>query len=428
MASITNQPNGRKTIQFIGADGKRRSIRLGQVSLAQAEAVKIKVEDLAAAALTGHAPRRETSVWLAGLDDGLRDRIAAAGLCQKRARALLGPFIDDYATGRTDVKKGTRVVFDRVRGYLVEYFGESKPIRDITPGDADAWRRNLLDRKLSDNTVRRACGIAKQFFRAAMRLRILEENPFQSLPCVVGSNPERLYFVSRDEASKVLSACPDDQWRLLFALARYGGLRVPSEALGLRWGDIDWENGCITVKSPKTERHEGHECRKVPIFPELLPYLRDSFESAAEGTEYCITRYRNTAVNLRTQLLRIIRRAGLTPWPKLWQNLRSTRETELADRFPAHVVSAWIGNSVQVAVKHYLQVTDEHFKQAVHDAVQQSRAHERNALHGSEESGPVLREFQPTAEECDPMQLQEATGDGPGGIRTHTLHCWNCGF
>ena len=118
--------------------------------------------------------------------------------------------------------------------------------------------------------------------------------------------------------------------------------------------------------------HEGHETRQVPIFPELLPHLREAFEQAEPGTEFCITRYRDQKVNLRTRLLWIIKRAGLKPWPKLWQNLRSTRETELADQFPAHVASAWIGNSVAVAVKHYLQVTEDHFKQAAQNAAQKS--------------------------------------------------------
>lgn len=69
-------------------------------------------------------------------------------------------------------------------------------------------------------------------------------------------------------------------------------------------------------------------------------------------------------MNLRTQLQRIIAKAGLKAWPKLFQNLRSTRETELAERWPEHVVCAWIGNSRVVARKHYLQVTDEHFERA----------------------------------------------------------------
>lgn len=69
-------------------------------------------------------------------------------------------------------------------------------------------------------------------------------------------------------------------------------------------------------------------------------------------------------MNLRTQLQRIIAKAGLTEWPKLFQNLRSTCETELAETFSLHVVTAWLGKSQLVAAKHYLQVTDEHFATA----------------------------------------------------------------
>ena len=83
-----------------------------------------------------------------------------------------------------------------------------------------------------------------------------------------------------------------------------------------------------------------------------------------------ITRYRDTNSNLRTQLNRIIRRAGLEPWPKLFQNLRSTRETELAEQFPIHVVCDWIGNSKAVALKNYLQVTDGHFEKATQNPTQ----------------------------------------------------------
>ena len=81
--------------------------------------------------------------------------------------------------------------------------------------------------------------------------------------------------------------------------------------------------------------------------------------------EYVITRYRETRQNLRTQLCRIIKRAGLKPWPKPWHNLRSTRQTELAEKYPIHVVCSWLGNSRAVAQAHYLQVTDAHFDQAV---------------------------------------------------------------
>jgi integrase len=132
----------------------------------------------------------------------------------------------------------------------------------------------------------------------------------------------------------------------------------------MRWGDIDWGKSRIIVRSPKTEHHEGKETRTIPIFPEIRTYLERAWDEAPEGAVYVIGRYRNSNANLRTQLKRIIAAAGRKAWPKLFQNLRSTRETELAEDWPIHVVCAWIGNSEAVARNHYLQVTDEHYEKA----------------------------------------------------------------
>jgi hypothetical protein len=147
-------------------------------------------------------------------------------------------------------------------------------------------------------------------------------------------------------------------------LSRFSGLRCTSEHLSLKWSDVDWANNRITVHSPKTEHHEGGESRIIPLFPELLPHLRAAFEQAEPGTEYVISSYRSRKKNFRTRFQRIIRRAGLKPWPKLFQNLRAARETKLAEEWPLHVVCAWIGNSEAVAKRHYLQMRDDYFEQA----------------------------------------------------------------
>lgn len=44
--------------------------------------------------------------------------------------------------------------------------------------------------------------------------------------------------------------------------------------------------------------------------------------------------------------------------------MRASRQTELVEDFPAHVVAAWIGNTEQVARQHHLQVLDSHFEKA----------------------------------------------------------------
>ena len=366
MASISyDRATGRRTIQFVGADGRRHSIRLGRVAQRQAEAFKIRLEDLIAARVTGYVPREETLLWLSKLDDETYTKLSDLHLAAPRKRAILGPFLSDYVESRKDVKPATQVVYGHTCRNLISFFGKQKEMGTITPGDADRWALNLSTvEKLSHSTLRRRSGIAKQFFRAAVRLKLISENPFRDIKSGIVANPARMFFISREIAEKVLAKCPDAEWRLLFALSRYGGLRCPSEHLNLRWTDVDWEKNRMLVHSPKTEHHIGGESRWVPIFPELLPYLREVFELATEGTEYVITRYRRTNMNLRTQLLRIIRRAGVKPWPKLFQNLRSTRETELAESWPLHVACAWIGNSQIVAARHYLQVTDEHFLKA----------------------------------------------------------------
>ena len=60
--------------------------------------------------------------------------------------------------------------------------------------------------------------------------------------------------------------------------SRYAGLRVPSEALLLRWQDIDLAADRMLVHSPKIEHHAGKATRMVPIFPELRPYLEGTHE------------------------------------------------------------------------------------------------------------------------------------------------------
>ncbi|MDE0874696.1 MAG: hypothetical protein OSA88_12600 [Acidimicrobiales bacterium] len=47
---------------------------------------------------------------------------------------------------------------------------------------------------------------------------------------------------------------------------------------------------------------------------------------------------------------------------RVLQNLRSTCETELNDVHPLHVVAYWMNNSVRIAQKHYLQITDDFLK------------------------------------------------------------------
>ena len=91
------------------------------------------------------------------------------------------------------------------------------------------------------------------------------------------------------------------------------------------------------------------------------------------GVEFPVKKY-------STRLKKIITRAGLKPWPKLFQNMRATRQTELSAQFPLHVVCAWLGNSAPIAQKHYLQVTEQHFAEAIGGGAKSGAAPTRHLL------------------------------------------------
>jgi len=164
----------------------------------------------------------------------IANRLAKLGLTSKRQSSTLAKFVDGYIAQRGDVKQTTAIVYGHTRRNLVEYFGADRPLRGITPDDADEWRLNLANKEnLAESIVRRRSGIAKQFFNAAQRKGLINNNPFTDLKSAVQANHKRFHFVSVEDSKKILDTCPDAEWRLLFALSRYGGLRYPSEHLKL---------------------------------------------------------------------------------------------------------------------------------------------------------------------------------------------------
>ena len=341
MASIAKRKSGMYNLRFVVGKDDRRTMALGTRSERQALKVKLRVEDILAARQLGGPVDPETAVWLGNISAKMRERLVAVGLIDApqdqagNATFTLGCFLDAYLAKRTDVKQSTLTNWEHTKRNLLEFFGSDRGLASITAGDAKDFERFIKtearklrhgdsgdDKGLKPETVRKRISNAKLFFGDAVARELIPRNPFAGLKSSAHANRARDYFITREAAEKIIKACPDAEWRLIFALSRFGGLRCPSEHLALRWSDVDWEHGRLTIHSPKTEHHEGKASRVMPIFPELRPHLNAVSAQAAEGAEFIITRYRDAQQNLRTTFQKIIRRAGLTSWPKLFQNLR----------------------------------------------------------------------------------------------------------
>ncbi len=352
-----------------GENSARPTIALGKVTRKQADAAMTNIENLIASRKTNRVISPAITDWVNNLPHGLRKRLESLKIIDPKngwKSITVAQWTERYIKSRSDIKQRTKDRLQNTANKLSVFF-KGQYINEITVGQAKEFRiylQSILG--LAENTVRRQIGMSRQFFNAAIDAGHISKNPFRDQPVTVRANPAKFFYVKHEMAVKVLEACPDIQWRLIFGLTRWGGLRCPSEVLRLKWQDIDFANNQFTVHASKTEHHADGGIRIVPMFPELKPLFQDAFDNAKDGDIYCITRYRDDSTNLRTQMHRIIKKAGFKPWPKTFQNLRSTRETELFKMTNGNVkaVCSWIGNSPAVAMAHYAQVTEADLQEA----------------------------------------------------------------
>ncbi len=419
MASLVTYDGGLRRIEFSRTpNGPRQIIRVGKMNAKTAETIKAKVEAIIADKLANRAHDAETSRWLGDLDEKMLGRLRIVGLADGvgLAQSTLKAFLDRYIK-EISGKPATVTSYKNVRRNLEEFFGPSKLVRGLTAADADAWRAWLtIDQKLAPPTAARRIIAARTMWRKAIRWKLTAENPFVGIKAGTQENDSRKEFIGRDIIDKVIAEAPDAEWKLIIALARYAGLRTPSEHFALKWGHVDWERARFTVHSCKTEHHSGKGSRTVPIFKELLPYLREVFEQAEPGAEYVIARHRLGSLNLRQQFHRIIERAGLTPWARLFQNLRASRETELMREYDLATVCKWIGNSPAVAAKHYAMSVDLNadFSRASGKVHREAGAAE--AQQNAQQSAAATREHQLTTGSKKAPQTAENPAFGKPGL------------
>lgn len=307
-----------------------------------------------------------TMRWLSEVPERFYDRLVGAGLVEPRVEknsVKLDEFLDGYVALKSadgsfkgEWSKSTTTKRKQSVKDLVQYFGGNKDIRDVSVQDGQKWKNWLLgekSRNLSPASTSKKIKDARQFFEHAIDLDLIERNPFTKVKLPPQDNPDRMRYVSASEVNAVLDVVTDREFRLTIALARFAGFRTPSEAQQLRWNDIDRGSKIMLVQSPKLRQNSTRGRRTCPIFPELVPHF-DAFPAPTNRQQLVLPGLRSQ--NLRTQFCRYVVEAGLTPWPKLFHNLRASALTDLVEIHSLPSVCKWLGTSPKIAMKHYFML------------------------------------------------------------------------
>lgn len=228
----------------------------------------------------------------------------AAERALERARASLGTAVMDsnesvsqYVMDCIEGRRGS-VADSTIRGYrdyrkVFERKLANVPMSKLTTKAVRTWIHALIQEGLAPRTIRKAYNLLEGVCDIAVENKDLEANPCtkslrKELPSAPTRKPNALDESGIRRVNSLLDSCKNPRLRIGARIALHCGLRA-QEVCGLRWEDVDIENGILDVrtaigdrgalrgdaqgatylKAPKSQA--GH--RSVPITPTLADEL-----------------------------------------------------------------------------------------------------------------------------------------------------------
>ena len=304
------------------------------------------------------------------LPDGLRDKLVKHGLLDgKPDIPTVLSLVERFKANRKNVKDSTVTSEKAALQDIIGYFMPNTRVDAITPDVAESFRSWMLEERIpiikSKATANRRVGKAIQVFNKAKKWGYITVSPFADI--TAGSSTEgadkRQDCIDYERFIAVFNACADDlELQCILASSYWGGIRVPSEPLAMKFSDIEH----VTVNGRKfrvvmiAEESEGTKTggRPVLILPEWQSCLDALYAKKTPEQEFVYVKYKNGA-QIRRAIYRRVERAGIVKpgekvWEKLFNNLRATRTTYCDnDGMPDALQDILFGNSARVREASY---------------------------------------------------------------------------
>ena len=142
-----------------------------------------------------------------------------------------------------------------VNGKIARFFGDKFTLGDLNIRTVTAFYETFREKNRSESTVLRYHNLLHEACKYAVRQEILDSNPMDKVDRPKQKKYRGNYY-SPEKVQTLLSMIKEDVIYLPVLLAAYYGLRR-SEAVGLSWSNIDFENGVIHVSQKVIELTEN---------------------------------------------------------------------------------------------------------------------------------------------------------------------------
>jgi len=211
---------------------------------------------------------REQRKWLAERDAGVR--------LLRRSDVTLRELRDEWETwarghGSSYAPRTVEYNLSALDRRALRILGASTKAAAVRP----AHLRGMVDRLnaegFSGSTVHGTLTATSALFRFAVRRDLVAANPVRLLDRGDRPSTKRTKepnYLGKQQAERLLAELSDD-WRPVAACCLYAGLRI-SEALALRWSDVDFEAWTLWVEGTKT----AASAASVPLLGALATELK----------------------------------------------------------------------------------------------------------------------------------------------------------
>ncbi len=192
---------------------------------------------------TVHGTKKDAQAVLNKL---LRDK--DMGLLSEAGRTSFGSYLEHWLETAARPRLRART-FEEYSAQLSRYVRpelDSLKLEQVTPVVIQKLYTGMLGRKLSARTVRLTHAILRNALQQAVRWRMLPFNPADAVDLPKQERQE-MRAMNREEAQRFMETVAGTRWAVLFTVLLTTGLR-PSEALALRWGDIDLGAAQLSVR------------------------------------------------------------------------------------------------------------------------------------------------------------------------------------
>lgn len=197
--------------------------------------------------------KREVQAWIHKTLDEIDN-----GLNFESTKTTLTTFMKEWLISiEPALRYNTIKQYEQVtQQYILPALGNF-PIRDIKPEQIQRLYNNMVKKGFGLRTVQLVHSVLHRALVHGVKLGLLSRNPDDA---TTPPKPKRkeMRFLDENQVQQflIVAKAQNDRFYTLYYLAIATGMRQ-GELLGLKWADLDWEKGELTVRRQLTKKKGG---------------------------------------------------------------------------------------------------------------------------------------------------------------------------